>query len=153
MLLFECVYLSHPLASSLLHTARWITLNCELRLESFFTNATATVEHSFPSRFSLNATVEEMMQELSVEGWQNSISYEKYYAGCVPHVCSYEYVRQQPALFVATSVLGLYGGLTVSSRFIVWYLANLLQSVRSRRCVHSASRDVWAIPVHVPSAS
>ena len=80
---------------------------------------------SLVSRFSPNESISTLLDELFLERWQNTSSYENYDNACTLTLCGYEYEQEKSALFVSTSLLGLYGGLTVSLRLLV---GNGLQS-------------------------
>lgn len=75
---------------------------------------------SIPSQFSPNSSIGMLMDELFIEKWSNESSYDNYFSACAPSVCYYEYIRRNDILYVVTSLLSLYGGLTVSLRLIVW---------------------------------
>ncbi|CAF2550942.1 unnamed protein product [Rotaria sp. Silwood2] len=78
------------------------------------------LNNSIPSRFPRNTLIGTLIDELFIENWQNISSYENYFAACAPSLCRYEYVRRNNAFYVVTSLLALYGGLTVSLRLLVW---------------------------------
>ena len=76
------------------------------------------MDRSTPSRFPLTTPIGTTIDELFIEQWNNTSSYEKYLAACASTECRYEYVRRNSLLYVVTSLLGLYGGLTVGLRLI-----------------------------------
>ena len=90
-------------------------------------------------RFSANTAIGSIMDEAFVQQLIQTISYENYFSACVPSMCRYEYVRNNDALYIITSLLGLYGGLTVSLRFIVWNLARMFRATRRRFYAHTPS--------------
>lgn len=75
---------------------------------------------SIPSRFSPDTQIGTIVDELFIERWTNESSYERYFSECSPSICHYEYVGHNSLVYLVTSLLSLYGGLTVSLRFIVW---------------------------------
>ena len=78
------------------------------------------LNNSISSRFSPSSPIGMLMDELFIERWANESNYESYFSACAPSVCYYEYVRRNDVLYVMASLVSLYGGLTVSLRFIVW---------------------------------
>ncbi|CAF4837295.1 unnamed protein product [Rotaria sp. Silwood2] len=86
------------------------------------------LDNSISSRFLPNTSIDILISELFVEQLNTTISYENYFKSCAPSICHYEYERQNDILYVATSVLGLYGGLTIILRFITWNSTVLLQA-------------------------
>jgi len=61
-----------------------------------------------------------LIDELFIETWQNPSNYSDYFSACAPLTCRYTYVERKNALYILTAFLGLYGGLTVGLKFIVW---------------------------------
>ncbi|CAF4227020.1 unnamed protein product [Rotaria sordida] len=55
-----------------------------------------------------------------------------YFAACAPTHCNFEYVTRNNLLYVATSVLGLYDGLTIGLRFITWNAIWLYRWMKKR---------------------
>lgn len=95
------------------------------------------LDNSIPSRFLPNTSIGSLIDELFLEQWNNtSSSYEDYFHACQPSFCSYENMQHRDTLFVITSLLGLYGGLTVSLRFIVWNSMRFYHKIRYSRQVH-----------------
>ena len=75
---------------------------------------------SISSRFSKTTPVGTIIDDLFAEEWENITSFEKYYAACSPMACTYEFTERRGILYVLTSLLALYGGLTVGLRMMVW---------------------------------
>ena len=76
-----------------------------------------TFPASFPlatinTRFSVNSTIGQLVEEIFIEKWLTSTSYLGYFNECSPDLCSYAYVEQVNLLYTVTFLLGLYGGLT-----------------------------------------
>jgi hypothetical protein len=64
-----------------------------------------------------------------VEQWNNSITYEEYYAQCAPSLCSYSYIERRPALQVLILLLELYGGLVIIMNVVALLLVALWQKI------------------------
>ncbi|CAF3833487.1 unnamed protein product [Rotaria sp. Silwood1] len=95
------------------------------------------LNQSIPSRFLPTAPIGTLIDELFIEDWQNISLYENYFAACQPTMCQYKYIQRNNILLVVTSLLGLYGGLTVSLRFLVWYGICLYRWIKFSNHVHS----------------
>ncbi|CAF4058372.1 unnamed protein product, partial [Rotaria sp. Silwood1] len=82
---------------SLLHSTVECFYNetCIEGLSSYFlpnTSLTVTaLDSSLPSRFFENSTIQELVDELMVEQWNLSITFENYYSACQPIKCTYSY--------------------------------------------------------------
>ena len=94
-------------------------------------NVTA-MNASIPSRFASNVVVQNMVDFLFVEQWQVDNSYSAFYRQCSPSYCSYTIEERNSPLFILSRVLGLYGGLTVSLRFIIPQLIRIVLHVKTR---------------------
>jgi hypothetical protein len=84
------------------------------------------------SRFSKTASINQIMNAQFIEGWNSTVSYEKYYAVCAPSICRYEYIQPQGILYVITLLLSLYGGLTIGLRLVIWEAIKHGKSLRNR---------------------
>ena len=60
------------------------------------------------------------------------MSYEKYFAACAPRNSYYSYVKSIDTLRIIISMLGLYGGLTISLRLVIWDTARIYRKVKAR---------------------
>jgi hypothetical protein len=106
---------------------------CVNLIQSFFvsTNSNVIPLDSTKTRFDPESTTVEMLvNELFVEQWLIRISFSQYYAQCAPISCLYSYSKRNDVLYVVTTLLGLYGGLTVILCLIV---PRLVKWVRDRR--------------------
>jgi len=70
-------------------------------------------------RFLENSTIEELVNQLMVEEWNQSIIYENYYNECQPLECIYTYQTKNNAIYIITTLVGLIGGLTTALKLIV----------------------------------
>ena len=62
-----------------------------------------------------------LIDELFIETWKNSSNYSEYYLFCAPLECRYTYATKTNGLYILTTFLGLYGGLSVGLKLVVWY--------------------------------
>jgi hypothetical protein len=71
-----------------------------------------------------------LIDELFIETWQNTSNYSNYFSICAPLTCRYTYVEKNSVLYMLTSFLGLYGGLTVGLKFLIWNVLIIYWKVR-----------------------
>ena len=88
-------------------------------------NTFPALTESRPSRFSETSTVEGLIEQLMIEQLISRISYESYFAGCAPTVCSYSYSTQGDRLEAWTILISLYGGLMVIGRWLAVILVRI----------------------------
>ena len=90
------------------------------------------LDDSIISRFSMTTQIGTIMDELFIDSWAKTSSFEQCYTACAPTMCRYEYVKRNDLLYIATLLLALYGGLTISLRFIVWNAPRLYRAAKGR---------------------
>ncbi|CAF0796397.1 unnamed protein product [Didymodactylos carnosus] len=108
------------------------TLQCFYDQQCIDSNETfKSLNSSFvSSRFDVNSSIEFIVQQLMVEEYLVNKSYEKYFDQCSPSSCTYSYTGSQDEIDIATSLIGLYGGLVVISQ---WITVLSIKVYRSRR--------------------
>lgn len=77
-----------------------------------------------------------------MEEWIVNVSYARYFAQCAPNVCTYSYIDDASALYVANTLLGLYGGLTV---VLDWWCPYLVKRVHQIKVNHNKKRRIHPI--------
>jgi hypothetical protein len=70
------------------------------------------------SQFPPNSSVQSIVDEMMVEQWNSSASYASFYQKCHPAFCSYTYENRIDVVYIVTTVIGLFGGLTIILRLI-----------------------------------
>ncbi|CAF1014564.1 unnamed protein product [Adineta steineri] len=96
---------------------------------------------SLYSRFTpiSSTTIGTLIDELFIETWYNTSNYSSYFSSCAPLTCHYSYVKRNSILHMITTYLGLFGGLTVGLKYVVWYGLCLYWKVR-QLCTNVRSR-------------
>ncbi|CAF0722523.1 unnamed protein product [Adineta steineri] len=95
---------------------------------------------SLSSRYNTTSTIQELINELMVENWNLSIIYQNYYEGCQPRQCSYSYTAKNNAIYIATIIFGLIGGLmTILQCFIPRLVRLIARCIWKRRIVPEMS--------------
>jgi hypothetical protein len=119
------------------------TLQCLYNASCF--SQLPTVKRSFTplndsktSRYEKNSTVELILNQLMVEQWFNSVTYENYYNQCAPPLCSYSYTQRRSALHILTLLLGLQGGLLIIMNIVARILVAIWQKILIRQLRRSA---------------
>jgi hypothetical protein len=83
-----------------------------------------------------NVTVQSLIDALMIDRWESSIAYEHYYMECAPLSCMYVIREQANLIYMITTIIGFFGGLTVALKIIVPVLmkiARYLIMCRQRR--------------------
>jgi hypothetical protein len=56
-----------------------------------FKNKYTALNSSSASRYSVNSTIKDLLDQLMIEHWYSSLIYENYYTACHPVTCTYTY--------------------------------------------------------------
>ena len=120
----DCFYSSDCISNIINHLEYYIQMNGS-QPTNFHPPANPLIalrplNHSIDLHFLLNTSIGTLISEMFIEDWIKETSYEAYFNACAPSVCRYQYTKRLDILYVVTSLLAIYGGLTVGWRFITW---------------------------------
>ena len=68
---------------------------------------------------STNATIESIIHRLMIDEWLINISYSSYYSACSPSSCVLEYIARNEIFYVLTTIIGVFGGLSLLLKIIL----------------------------------
>ena len=109
----------YPLEALLQSTLRCLyNQTCIYRITLTNTYKALNIFDLAASRFDLHMTIESIVNQLMVEEYANSMSYESYFDQCAPSSCSYSYVDRTNLFDGITSLIALYGGLVIVCRLL-----------------------------------
>jgi hypothetical protein len=86
---------------------------------------------SMISQIKQKKNLSELVEKLFITSWSISINYNRYFQQCSPKSCSYTYKENTNILYALTKLLSLYGGLTLTLRFIAPKI--IIKVIRKRR--------------------
>jgi len=95
---------------------------------------TVALDFSLPSRYSLDTTIEQILNHAMLENVNYSASFEKYYANCRPSVCSYRIQTRNNPAYAITLLLGLIGGLSNTLQIIIPNMVHMCSNLFNRFC-------------------
>ena len=93
------------------------------------------------SNFSVHSTLETLVENLFVDDWLEKWNYSSYFSQCQPRYCQYNINQRPETLYIITSLLGLYGGLSVVLHLIIPHIVNLLFKQMERRPTLATGQD------------
>jgi len=121
---------------------------CLNQLQSYYTPSSAlnitSLDSSLPSEYSVNSTIQELLNGLMIEEWNLSIAYNNYYNACQPIVCTYTYETTNGIVYIITVLLGLVGGLITVLKFVVPRLMKFIRWI-IRKCRRRISPEISTI--------
>lgn len=92
-----------------------------------------SILQSNSTRFSPKTLIGDMVNEMMIETWNENINYSKYYIQCAPKHCSYFDTSRNEAIYVFTTMIGLFGGLSVALTIIVPFIVGWIRDrIRTR---------------------
>lgn len=80
-----------------------------------------------------NTTIETLLSQIFVSQWFENTSFDRYFNSCEPQSCQYSYALEYNSLYVITTLIALFGGLTSGLHFFVKYLAIIVYKIVDRR--------------------
>lgn len=101
-------------------------LNKYLSLYSAETLFNITVLDPASTKFSMNTTINELLENFFIENWNSSISHVDYYKQCRPFSCSYSISTSNDIVTIITIAIGFIGGIQIILRFLIPKLVELI---------------------------
>ena len=97
------------------------------------TLAINVLSDSTSSLFAPNDTIGTIYKQLMIEEWKVVSDYQGYYAACAPPTCTYTISRRADYLYVASTLVAVFGGLSVTFRLLVPLVVRLIHGIQLRR--------------------
>ncbi|UJR34795.1 hypothetical protein I4U23_027576 [Adineta vaga] len=85
------------------------------------------------SRFSINSTVNKLIDELFIEQWKITNNHRSYFEQCSPLLCSYTYIERYNLLHTLSVLFGLQGGLSLVLQWICPKLIKIIDKMYQYR--------------------
>ncbi|CAF4019825.1 unnamed protein product [Adineta steineri] len=85
------------------------------------------------SHYNATTSVEDIIDNLMIEEWNNETSFQFYYKQCNPYLCSYSYDVKGDISYVIAITFGLIGGLTTILKIIIPSIVLMIRRWRQKR--------------------
>ncbi|CAF3723432.1 unnamed protein product [Adineta steineri] len=112
-------------------------------------NATAMQSNS--TLYNVGASVQDIIDNLMIEEWNNATSFQFYYKQCNPYLCSYSYDVKGDISYVIAITFGLIGGLTTILKAIIPSIVLTIRRWRQKRKIGTnpsmISQDIQTITI------
>ncbi|CAF0944231.1 unnamed protein product [Rotaria sordida] len=130
----------YPLQSLLQSTLECLyNQTCLNQLKSIYFNSDLTFQSLDPTLSSPNVTVQTLINKLLVDRLEHSIDYNQYYSSCAPISCTYSYNQRVDSIYLVTSIIGLFGGLTIALKLFV---PMIVKTIRHFKNYHHRNRTI-----------
>ena len=81
------------------------------------------------TQFSMNSTIQSIINKLMLEELSYNISHQNFYAQCKPYICTYIKVERHQFYYILTTIIGLLGGLTLTLQILI---PSIVHYIRNR---------------------
>ncbi|CAF1463847.1 unnamed protein product [Rotaria sordida] len=98
--------------------------------------------------FMVNSTVQMLLDKIMIDEMISDIRFDLYYSQCNPAYCSYSYTRRLDVLFIITTIIGIFGGLSFALRFISPFIAAIVLRWKNRRVFEDNVEHVMPTQQH-----
>jgi hypothetical protein len=106
---------------------------CISILQSFCTSPikinVRALDSSLSSKYFVNSTIQELVNNLMVEEWNSTETYNIYYGECQPAQCIYTYTARNDLIYIVTTLIGLLGGLITVLKLVVPTLVKFVRRI------------------------
>lgn len=80
------------------------------------------------------AAVQYLVSKLLINRWENNVCYERYYTACEPLSCSYSITKQTNLLYIISTIISLFSGLSIVLKQVIPVAVNIgLHGIRRHR--------------------
>ena len=103
---------------------------------------TTLLDPTLHSRFPLNASFQAIVNELTIENWNPSASFQRFFDACRPISCSFTYQARPKFFLILSIIIGIIGGLNKLLRLICPFLVRLIIRTNEQDTSQSQNADV-----------
>lgn len=84
------------------------------------------LDSSLPTNYTKHSTINELINNLMIEQWNVSVTYENYYNHCQPTECSYTIMTRQNVIYIVINLFVIGFFLNIILQFLVLRLVKLI---------------------------
>ncbi|CAF3999065.1 unnamed protein product, partial [Rotaria sordida] len=97
-----------------------------MRAGIYYSKLIPTEILTYSSLMEPNTTIETILSKLFVSQWFYDFSFERYFTECAPQFCQYSHLLKFNQVYIITTLIALFGGLTKGLHFGMSYIAILI---------------------------
>ncbi|CAF1014585.1 unnamed protein product [Adineta steineri] len=91
------------------------------------------------SHFQPDATIENLLNELFIDSWNEKRNFSAYFDICSPLSCTYTYDRRFNLLHIIVTIISLFGGVQMTVFFIAPFIVKIIR--RCQKCKRQCNRS------------
>ncbi len=120
--------------------------SCIEKLQSYiFSTEPMTViplDASAKTNYSVNSTIEKIINNLMIEEWSVSTIYETYYNECQPIQCTYQTQARHDIIYIVATLFGVASGLITALKLIVPRIVKFVRKQREQQQSDTGKREL-----------
>ena len=136
----DCLIIDSALASTL---ECYYDAECLFLLHGRLPIPTTPLSKLFSGKhFAVQSTIQAIYNEMMIEEIITEIRFDSFYSQCDPKFCTYSYTHRFDVLFVLTTIIGIFGGLSFILRFSAPFVATMILRWKNRAKKNGATAPV-----------
>ena len=89
------------------------------------------LQQNADSQFSVDTTIQKIIELLMVEKWESQSNYSAFYQQCKPTKCSHSIYSRAHSTLIVAMIISLFGGLSVALKMVSGILVRSYQVIRT----------------------
>ena len=139
----DCLIVDGTLSSTL---ECYYDQTCFFLLHKSLSSTIKLLSNSVNRRFTINSTIQMLFDKMMLDEMTNEIDFVLYYSQCNPTYCSYSYAHRFDLLFIATTTIGIFSGLSSILKLLAPFIAKAILRWKNR---HLETDNIVQV-IHVP---
>ena len=135
----DCYMMDGTLASTL---ECYYSQSCLSLLHPYLPAFILPMSNALNKHFTINSTVAMLLNESMIDEITSDLRFDLFYSQCNPDYCSYAYTHRFDVLFVATTIFGIFGGVSSVLRLIAPIVIAIILRWINRRAPRNNSSHV-----------
>ncbi|CAF0758693.1 unnamed protein product [Adineta ricciae] len=128
-----CTVIDSVLKSSMMC---WFKKGCVTRLQIHNSNKNTSnalpirlLDRNLSSRYSPDTRIENIVNDIMIEDWNFSHSFDKFYHECKPMSCTFTYEKKTNVFYIVTVLVSLIGGINIILRWFSLIIITIVLKV------------------------
>ncbi|CAF4331417.1 unnamed protein product [Rotaria sp. Silwood2] len=128
----------------------WYDENCIGKVKSYFVSDSNPITLNIrplnlPINFQSNTTIQEIINNLMLDKWEASISYDNFFVKCAPILCTYTYADHNHVFYVISCVIALFGGLNMALYILTPFVVKTAVKIISIKQIQNRENVIFSI--------
>ena len=125
----DCYVMDATLASTL---ECYYSESCLSLLHPSLSMSIQPLSNGLNKNFTINSTVETLLNRIMIDDIVTDVRFDLFYSQCNPSYCFYSYAHRFDVLFIATTIIGIFGGISFVLRITAPLFAALILRWKNR---------------------